>query len=42
MLHNYAVIFGSPLSGTREKSSFDKLRMISRYARLSNLQLVCL
>jgi hypothetical protein len=42
MLHNYAVIFGSALSGTREKSSFDKLRMISRYARLSNLQLVCL
>jgi hypothetical protein len=28
------------LSRNREKSSFDKLRMISRYAQLSNLQLV--
>jgi hypothetical protein len=28
------------LSRNREKSSFDKPRMISRYAQLSNLQLV--
>jgi hypothetical protein len=28
------------LSRDREKLSFDKLRMISRYAQLSNLQLV--
>ncbi len=29
--------FGGLLSRNREKSSFDELRMISRYARSSNL-----
>jgi hypothetical protein len=32
--------FGGTLGRNREKSSFDKLWMISRYARLSNLQVV--
>ena len=32
MLHNHAMISSRSLGGTREKSSFDRLRMISRYA----------